>query len=152
MAVPVSMDAQIMQYQQNTNMAVFSKIEFILYVSEQERSKAFFRALLQSDPVLDVIGMTEFALMDNCKLGLMPNKGIARIIGDLLPHPDNGTGIPRCELYLSVDDVSKAIDRAMNCGAKMVSPVADRDQGDRVGYVADPDRHVIALAHRILTP
>ena len=39
----------------------------------------------------------------------------------------------------------------MHCGARLVSPVADRDWGDRVGYVADPDGHVIALAQYIKT-
>jgi len=132
-------------------MANFRSIEFILYVSDQERSKTFYKTLLHSEPVLDVIGMTEFALTDSCKLGLMPNKGIARIIGETLPHPESGTGIPRCELYLIVEDAREAFKHAMHCGARLVSPVADRDWGDRVGYVADPDGHVVALAQSIKT-
>lgn len=130
-------------------MAKIRKIEFILYVSEQKSSKAFYQSLLQSEPVLDVAGMTEFALSENCTLGLMPNDGIARIIGDALPHPESGTGIPRCELYLLVEDAQKTFEHAMQCGARLVSPVADRDWGDRVGYVSDPDGHVIALAQRV---
>jgi lactoylglutathione lyase len=39
---------------------------------------------------------------------------------------------------------------AVNCGAKLVSESADRNWGDRVGYIADPDGHVIAFAQKIV--
>ena len=78
--------------------------EFILYVADQTRSTAFYTTLLGNAPTLDVPGMTEFSLSDGCKLGLMPESGIARIISGPLRHPSEGNGIPRCELYLLVDD------------------------------------------------
>lgn len=119
--------------------------EFILYVQDQQRSRDLYRALLDREPVLDVPCMTEFDL-GVCKLGLMPASGIARIITPALPHPDAGHGVPRCELYLRVDDLDAAIARAVQTGLAVVSPAADRDWGDRVAYFADPDGHVIALA------
>ena len=82
-------------------------VEFILYVADQQVSKAFYSTVLAQDPSLDVPGMTEFEL-PGCKLGLMPGAGIARIISGPLPHPESGTGIPRCELYLLVDDLTQA--------------------------------------------
>lgn len=121
-------------------------IEFILYVADQDASKRFYAQILGLAPVLDVPGMTEFLLAENCKLGLMPNRGIAKIIGEVLPHPEQGTGIPRAELYLRVDNAEERVGRALRAGAKAVSPVGLRDWGDRVGYVADPDGHVIAFA------
>ena len=123
--------------------------EFILYVQDQQRSRDLYRVLLDREPVLDVPGMTEFDL-GGCKLGLMPASGIARIITPALPHPDAGHGVPRCELYLRVDDLDATIARAVQAGLVVISSVADRDWGDRVAYFADPDGHVIALAVPLL--
>lgn len=93
--------------------------------------------------------MTEFNLSANCKIGLMPNKGIAKILADKTPHPDSGNGIPRCELYLRVNDVQTEFDNAMRSGAKLISPVMDRNWGDKVCYFSDPDGHMIAFAEKI---
>lgn len=127
---------------------MYTKLEIILYVSDLYRSRGFYENLLGMAPVLDVPAMTEFELMPGVKLGLMPEGGIARIITPALPHPNEATGIPRCELYLSVEDVEAACKNALDCGAKPISPVLDRDWGDRVAYVADPDGHVIAFAQK----
>ncbi len=126
-------------------------VEFILYVSDQNSSKHFYQAVLEQEPVLDVPGMTEFLLSEDCKLGLMPNHGIARILGDGLPHPRLGVGIPRSELYLFVDDVHARYNRAVAAGAVAVNPVYPRDWGDLAGYVADPDGHIIAFAQKMDT-
>ncbi|MFN8287388.1 MAG: VOC family protein [Chitinophagales bacterium] len=127
---------------------MFAQIEFILYVADQERSAAFYEALLQQPPVLNVPGMTEFALNENCKLGLMPNKGIVKILGDSLPHPDTGNGIPRCELYLHVSDVNAMYEHAEKIGAKLISAPELRTWNEVVCYIADPDGHVIAFAQK----
>ena len=121
-------------------------IEFILYVENQQLSKVFYEKLLLQKPVLDVPGMTEFQLAKNIKLGLMPNMGIAKIIGHTMPHPKKGTGIPRCELYLKVDDAQQYINRGLQAGAKLVSALQPRDWGDTAGYIADLDGHIIAFA------
>lgn len=123
-------------------------VDFILYVKDQGRSRDFYRALLGKEPVLDVLGMTEFDL-GGCKLGLMPEDGIARIITPPLPHPGTGSGIPRCELYLLMPDLAGAELRAQAAGALILDPSKDRDWGHRVAYFADPDGHVIALARSI---
>ncbi len=125
--------------------------EFVLYIADQQRSVAFYSNLLDAAPVLDVPGMAEFHLANGSKLGLMPENGIARIISGPLPHPSGGGGIPRCELYLLVEDLELAIASAEAAGATLVNAAADRDWGHRVAYYADPDGHVIALA-RALEP
>lgn len=124
-------------------------VEFILYVSNQANSCAFYEKLLRKKPVLNVPGMTEFLLAENCKLGLMPNTGIVKILGSRLPSPESGNGIPRCELYLEVDDVAIEFKHALEAGATLVSELADRDWGHKVCYFADPDGHVIAFAQKI---
>ena len=125
--------------------------EFILYVSDQDRSRTFYESVLEMPPALHVPGMTEFKLSDNCKLGLMPENGIYKILKDHTPHPSAGNGIPRCELYLHVNDPEKSIAIAIQSGAQPVSPVLTRDWGDSAGYCADPDGHIIAFARKINT-
>jgi hypothetical protein len=48
-------------------------VESILYVADQRRSTGFYETVLSKQPVLNVPGMTEFMLGDDCKLGLMPD-------------------------------------------------------------------------------
>jgi len=124
-------------------------IETILYVNDQEASTDFYSKLFRQNPDLNVPGMTEFKLAENCKLGLMPNKGIAKILSGKTPHPEQGNGIPRCELYLYVDNITLEADNAIEIGAKLISPVEDRDWGDKVCYFADPDGHIIAFAKKL---
>ena len=122
-------------------------IETILYVRDQEQSKAFYEKLFDRKADLHVPGMTEFKLSSHFKLGLMPVNGIAKILGERLPHPELGHGIPRCELYLLVDGPEGIWNHALSCDAVPISKVAERNWGDRAGYVADPDGHVLAFAY-----
>jgi len=122
------------------------QFEIILYVSDQSRSAKFYSAILRKGPSLDVPGMTEFMLTDKVRLGLMPNSGIVKILKDKTPHPAKGNGIPRCELYVISDNPHDDLMNAVNNGAIVVSEVGYRDWGDYVGYVADPDGHIIAFA------
>ena len=124
--------------------------ETILYVNDQETSCKFYQKIFRQHADLNVPGMTEFNLSDNCKIGLMPNKGIAKILADKTPHPDSGNGIPRCELYLYVDNIQFEFDNATKSGAKLISPIMDRDWGDKVCYFSDPDGHIIAFAEKII--
>jgi len=123
-----------------------NEIEFILYVSDQMKSKIFYEELLQIAPSLNVPGMTEFKLSENVKLGLMPENGIAKIISNMLPHPKKGNGIPRCELYLKIKDPKEYIKRGIELGGKEISNLQNRAWGDKVGYISDLDGHIIAFA------
>lgn len=126
-------------------------VEFILYVADQERSMKFYTALLGKEPMLHVPGMTEFLLAENCKLGLMPETGIAKILLPHTPHPATGNGVPRCELYLYTEDIREMYLRLKTLGANEISPVADRDWGDKVCYFSDPDGHILAYAEKFNT-
>lgn len=121
------------------------RVEFILYVEDQAWATAFYRALFESEPTLNVPGMTEFELAPGVFLGLMPSAGIVRLLGDAIPDPRTSQ-VPRAELYLSVDDPEQMVQRAVELGARLLSPVEGRDWGDRAGYVADLDGHVLAFA------
>lgn len=119
---------------------------FILYVADQAQSRDFYRRVLGVEPVLDVPGMTEFKLTDTASLGLMPEAGIRRILGEALPDPSTGSGIPRAELYLRVADASAALATLAAAGGAVVSAAEPRNWGDTVAYGADPDGHIIAFA------
>ena len=120
----------------------------ILYVADQRRSAAFYSAALAMEPTLDVPGMTEFALGDGAVLGLMPEQGIRRLLGERLPDPAGARGAPRAELYLVVGDPQEHHRRALEAGAVEMSPLKPRDWGHRVAYSLDPDGHVLAFASR----
>lgn len=122
-------------------------IEFIIYVNDQQRSRDFYKKVLQKDPSLDVPGMTEFQLTSHTLLGIMPEKGIAKILTGM-PDPGTGNGIPRCELYIFVNDPQDHYDRTVNAGGTGISPALARDWGHTVSYTADPDGHVIAFAKK----
>jgi len=124
-------------------------IETILYVENQKKSCDFYQKIFRRRADLNVPGMTEFNLADNCKLGLMPNKGIAKILQDKTPHPKSGNGIPRCELYFYVENIEFEFENAIKSGAKLISQILDRDWGDRVCYFSDLDGHIIAFAEKI---
>lgn len=127
-------------------------IQFILYVLDQNKSCSFYTALLRKPPDLHVQGMTEFVLSDTCKLGLMPCHGISKILKDHTPDPASGSGIPRCELYLYVEDIEFEFENALKCGARKISEIKDYDWGDRACYFSDPDGHIIAFASPLNKP
>ncbi len=125
------------------------KTFFILYVADQSISTNFYTRALGQEPTLNVPGMTEFSLSEDCSLGLMPETGIKQLLGDSLPDPSTGVGIPRSEIYLHLDDPAEAHKRALRAGAKELSPILKRDWGDRAAYSLDPDGYVLAFAEVI---
>ena len=121
-------------------------VHFILYVRDQAKSAAFYETVLGIPPRLNVPGMTEFLVGEDAVLGLMPEAGIKRLLGDALPDPAAGAGTPRCEVYLVVADAVASHDRALRAGALELSPVSLCGWGHDVGYSLDPDGHVLAFA------
>lgn len=127
---------------------MFQQTQFILYVANQEKSKQFYQNVLQLNPVLDIPGMTEFELSPGTKLGLMPESGIKKILQNNISNPASGNGIPRCEIYLLVDNIQKYTNKLLQNGAKLISPAKNRDWGHKVAYFADFDGHIIAFAEK----
>ncbi|MCA8976877.1 MAG: VOC family protein [Planctomycetes bacterium] len=119
---------------------------FILYVADQERSRAFYAAVLDASPRLHVPGMTEFDLVGGAVLGLMPAAGIRRLLGEAIPDPGGADGVPRAELYLLREAAAQLHARAIAAGARELSPLQPRDWGHDVAYALDPDGHVLAFA------
>lgn len=125
---------------------------FILYVADQERSAAFYAHALGDRPRLHVPGMTEFRLPAGGVLGLMPEQGIRKLLGAPLPDPSAGRGVPRCELYLMVEDPASWHCRALAAGATELSTLQPRSWGHAAAYSLDPDGHVLAFAAALSLP
>ena len=122
------------------------KVNFILFVSDQASSTLFYSEILNKKPQLEVPGMTEFELGEGIVLGLIPENGVKKILGDTISNPEKNNGESRCELYLSVEDPEVFIERSIKAGAILLSPFQKRNWGDSAGYVKDRDGHVIAFA------
>ncbi len=122
------------------------KAHFILFVADQQRSSRFYSTVLETQPSLDVPGMTEFSIGEDVVLGLMPEDGIALLLGHAITHPSQAQGIPRSELYLVVKNAADFQTRAIAAGAREISPLALRDWGHNVAYCNDPDGHILAFA------
>ncbi len=52
-------------------------------------------------------------------------------------------------IFVYVEDIDAAVDRAMAGGGKLLMPVKDQFWGDRTGWVMDPAGHVWTIASRI---
>ena len=63
-----------------------------------------------------------------------------------VPNPAQANGVPRCELYFKVEDAQAYLDRGIKLGGIHISPLEDRDWGDKVGYITDKDGHILAFA------
>lgn len=125
------------------------EIIFIIYVNDQKLSRNFYSKVFDSEPILDVQGMTEFKINDFTKMGIMPEVGISKILKDKTPNPSTGNGIPRCEIYLILENPDLYIKRCVDAGGKLVSELSPRNWGDKVGYVSDLDGHILAFADKI---
>lgn len=128
------------------------RVHLILYVDDQAKSRNFYSSVLGGEPRLDVPGMTEFEIPGGAVLGLMPSRGISKLLGPVLPDPEQARGVPRAELYLVGDQPEAMLQRALGAGATLLSPLQDRDWGHTVGYCLDPDAHVLAFARVIEEP
>jgi PhnB protein len=66
-------------------------------------------------------------------------------LGSRPPQLDGSSAVV---IYIYLEDVDIAIDRAVAAGAKVLIPVTDASWGDRVGRILDPSGHVWNVATR----
>ncbi len=129
-------------------MILDNGVMIILYVKDQERSKLLYASILGISPTLDVPGMTEFNLTQKLSLGIMPGDGIVRILDNKVGNPNEIQGLPRCEVYLFVDNPDFYYDKAIEFGGQGISKGEIRNWGDYVSYCSDYDGNIIAFAKR----
>lgn len=119
---------------------------FIFYVSGQEASTSFYKIVLGAEPILYVPGMTEFKLGEHFSPGLTPYTGIQRSLSPNLDAVNFDVSQAEVELFLHVKNANEYLSLALDAGAKLLSPLQDRDRGQGVGYCLDIDGHVITFA------
>ena len=124
-------------------------IMYIIYVKNQEESKEFYEKVLGYKSTLHVPGMTEFQLMHNVSLGIMPEEGIMRVLENRIPDPSSANGVPRSEIYLFVDDPDKYYSKLVQAGGTGISEKKLRNWGDYVAYGSDIDGHILAFAEKV---
>ena len=125
---------------------------FFLFVADLARSRAFFAALLGREPKLEEPGMCEFLLAGGGSLGLMLGSGAAQLLGEAAGGIGAREAPPRGELYLRLPDADAALARAEAAGGRLLLPMAARNWGEEVAYLADPDGHLVGLARFAADP
>jgi PhnB protein len=63
-----------------------------------------------------------------------------------MPKPDGSSPVV---LYVYVEDVDRTVEQAIDCGAKVLVPLANQFWGDRTAWIMDPAGHVWTVATRI---
>ena len=126
-----------------------NEVIFILYVKDQEKSKCFYEQVLGMSPTLHVPGMTEFKLSPGTSLGIMPGDGIVKILDNKIANPNSIEKIPRCEVYLYVEDPEACLLRLVKAGGIAIDHAKPRNWGDFVSYGVDLDGNILAFGKRI---
>ena len=67
-------------------------------------------------------------------------------VANRAPLPDGSSPVV---LFVYVEDVDKAVERATAAGAKVLMPLQNQFWGDRTAWIMDPSGHVWTVASRI---
>ena len=70
-------------------------------------------------------------------------------IANRAPVPDGSSPVA---LYVYVENVDDAVDRAVSAGAKILMPLQNQFWGDRTAWIMDPSAHVWTVASRVEEP
>lgn len=68
------------------------------------------------------------------------------VAGAMVPPPNMPEGASPCwGLYITVDDVDAAVERAVANGGQVICPPMDCEEAGRMAHFADPQGAVIAV-------
>ena len=116
----------------------------ILFVSDLNRSVAFYRDVIGVPFRLEGDGYVEFATR-GARFGLYDRNRLEELTGQGAELP----GAPGGEVVFLVEDVDAEAARLRAAGAAILSGPVDRDWGHRTLHVLDPDGFVVELAEEI---
>lgn len=128
-----------------TRMTDVSHVLTILAVSELERSRRFYGALLGWPVQVETPVYVELRHASGMRLGLYVREGFGRNVGRT-PIAVEAPDLHAAELYFFTADPAAVSRGAQTSGGRVLSALAPRPWGDEVEYLADPDGHVIAIA------
>jgi lactoylglutathione lyase len=115
----------------------------ILYVSDLDRSIAFYRDVIGLPFRFSEHGYAEFAT-EGSKFALYERGLLRELIGR-----DATEGGPQGEVAFLVADVDAEAERLRRAGVRPLSGPEDRPWGHRTLHVLDPDGFVVELAQEI---
>jgi lactoylglutathione lyase len=116
----------------------------ILFVSDLERSVAFYRDVIGVPFRLRGDGYVEFATQ-GARFGLYDRNRLGELTGQGTEPPDRPGG----EVVFLVEDVDAEAARLAEAGATLLEGPVDRPWGHRTLHVLDPDGFVVELAEEI---
>jgi len=114
----------------------------ILFVSDLERSVAFYRHVLGLPFRFASESYAEFAT-DGAKFSLFARSHLPELIGREAPPGE--APWPQGEVAFFVDDVDAEHERLARAGVRILAPPTDRPWGERTLHFADPDGNVVEL-------
>jgi len=114
----------------------------ILFVSDLERSVAFYRDVLGLPFRFASESYAEFAT-DGAKFSLFARSHLPELIGREAPPGE--APWPQGEVAFFVDDVDAEHERLARAGVRILAPPTDRPWGERTLHFADPDGNVVEL-------
>jgi lactoylglutathione lyase len=114
----------------------------ILFVSDLERSIAFYRDLVGLPFRFANESYAEFAT-EGAKFSLYARSHLPELIGR--EAPAGPTQWPQGEVAFFVDDVDAEHERLAAADVAILAPPTDRPWGERTLHVADPDGYVVEL-------
>jgi catechol 2,3-dioxygenase-like lactoylglutathione lyase family enzyme len=118
----------------------------ILYVKDLTRARAFYDSVFGCVKTVDEPVYVEYAVGPGIRIGLMPQTHTRSFLGEELGGRRFADGTPRAELYLRFESAAEILERLEIAGGRCVSPLSDRDWGDRAAYYLDLDGYVLAIA------
>jgi catechol 2,3-dioxygenase-like lactoylglutathione lyase family enzyme len=118
----------------------------ILAVDDLARARGFYGAITGWTVQVDTPVYVELVAPNRMRLGLYERHAFGRNVGRV---PEKLVGpVGATELYLYVEDLDGAVQRALAAGASLLDAARERAWGDHVAYVADGDGVVVAFARR----
>lgn len=114
----------------------------ILFVSDLERSIAFYRDVLRLPFRFANESYAEFAT-GGAKFALYARSHLPELIG--VEAPPGAVAFPPGEVAFLCEDVDGEHERLARLGVRVLAPPTDRPWGERTLHVADPDGYVVEL-------
>jgi predicted enzyme related to lactoylglutathione lyase len=126
-------------------------MQVILAVADVTRSAGFYERAFgwARNPLVDYANYVELLPPDGGAIGLYERRGYAAEVG--AEPAELGGGVSSAYMYLRVEDADETAAAIVDAGGRPLSPLAERDWGERAAWFADPDGHVLAVAQRVPT-